>query len=286
MALKEIRQLKAGLAAAEAAAERAAAVAAAQVAALAAQLAAAQAGAAVDARDMTENVIELEAKLQHTRQQLAVASAGAPLLADAAPEPEPEPELAEPEAEATDDASTEQLAKAQEEVTRLNEELGIGRRQHVVSQQAIQSLERRVRELEGERRPMAAALTVAIDSSPAAVAQAPPPLTPATRLTPTLSRVPELTPTTSMAMDLSCVTAADVTPSASPAAATAAFAAAPLAAAIRERKLRDVPCKSGALKKHTKGKFSKDGHRHVQLFDSELRYQKNELNMPAIVLDQ
>ena len=74
--LKENKQLKHQVAELSAAKERIEAAAQAEAAALTQKLDVAQEAAAVDVRDMTENVLELEAKLKCAEQQLKEAAQG------------------------------------------------------------------------------------------------------------------------------------------------------------------------------------------------------------------
>ena len=281
--LKENKQLKQDVAELSARHERTDAEARVQAASLAEQLQAAEATAAIDVHDMTENVLELESKLKRTEQRLAEALAE---RGSDAVVPQPEvtaqaeaAEAAEAAAEAERESAAEAaLTGAKQEAQRLGEELEIAMRQHAASQQAIQSLERRVRELEDERR----AATV----SPAVEEPAPVPAGTPVHIAPTLSAVihtPTLAavPRASVALETSTMGVDTVSPTHG-----LEIGIPQQIVPVRERQLRTEPCKSGALKKHSKGKFAKDGQRHVQLFDWELWYQKNECNLPAALLDQ
>eukprot|EP01046_Picozoa_sp_COSAG06_P055546 COSAG06_NODE_10246_length_1720_cov_1.122764_1_plen_514_part_10 len=282
--LKENKHLKHQLAEMSTAKERADTAAQVHAAALIENLDAVQEAAAIDVRDMTENVLELEAKLKRAEQQLdeAVQPSASSDIVVAQPEPQTELDAeTAPECDSLDTRDEPDLLNARLEAQRLQDELEIAMRQHAISQQAIQSLERRVRELEDERRraPMSSAIKA-------------PATAPAAPSTPTRAVLPQVTvactppgsvprasvPRSSyMGIDSGAV---------SPAKEGLTIGIPQSAVPVRERKVRDAPCKSGALKKHSKGKFAKDGQRHVQLFDWELWYQKNELNVPAVVLDQ
>lgn len=283
--LKENKHLKQQLAEMSAAKQRADTAAQVQASVLTEQLDAVQEAAAVDVRDMTENVLELEAKLKRTERQLEEALQRSPSdVVVAQLEQQPHMELDTETAAECDSLVTRdenELLNARLEAQRLQDELEISMRQHTISQQAIQSLERRVRELEDERRK---APTSSAVKAPAAAPVAP--STPTRAVLPQVAVIctpPSSAPRASAARS-SYVGIDPVTVSPTKQGLTIGIPRS--AVPVRERKVRDGPCKSGALKKHSKGKFAKDGQRHVQLFDWELWYQKNELNVPAVVLDQ
>ena len=283
--LKENTQLKQQLAEAQRDAESAGAAAQAQAAALTAQLDAVQAAAIVDVRDMTENVLELEAKLRRTEQQRGIITETATETASV--ETREAPELLSARVEAQ---------RLQAELAEKEREIEIAARQHILSQQAIRSLERRVRELEDERargreRQTQRETAPTSSATKAAGFASVPPGTPTRAVLPQCATIvctpPVAVPRASGARASYVGTDTVSTVSVSP-LKDGLVIGIPQAeqAAVRERELREVPCKSGALKKHSKGKFAKDGQRHVQLFDWELWYQKNELNVPAVILDQ
>ena len=202
---------------------------------LQAQLAAAEQGQQAEARDVAENVLELEAALKRTKRKLAEVR-GEP-EGSAAPADDESPRRVALQAE---------LQAARDADERLAEDLALEKAQHLSAQQDIQRLERRVRELEDQRRGAQAAAAASEDKEDAAEAE------PAV-----VVQTPLRTP---------------LQVAASPALALAK----PEPEPVRERQNREEPCMKGFLSKLSKARLGKGGQRFVQLYDFVLQYRKDD----------
>eukprot|EP01047_Picozoa_sp_COSAG01_P063779 COSAG01_NODE_8327_length_2828_cov_2.623672_2_plen_870_part_01 len=242
---------------------------AAELASLRAQLSAQGEEARTDVQDMTENVLELEGKLVQVRRQLRETQKGTDGLEQCRKACHELEQQSEDRLKRCTRLEAE-LQAAKDDAARLAEELAIVQRQHIVGQQDIQRLERRVRELT-RAHPAASDDIVAVGSggggavvstpiahTPRGALPPPSPAPPAARLQHPQHRAQAIT-------------------ALPPRAQVEVYSPGPT---VRWPLCRQ-PCLSGCLTKRSNGKFAKDGKRYFHLFDLALCYHKDVDAHPA-----